>query len=261
MFRSSIRNLACERGFYDLEDDDAPERLDRWLTGLEEQTAPIIKSIRSRGALDHLHPAERQSIVAFMAVQHVRTLRHREFGGDLNRQMADVLREMGADPNNVENFRELTEAEVRSDSIADIPDSAFALLPHILHKAWILLSVAPGTTFWIGDHPVVLANNINPGDGIRGTLGFAVRGIEVYLPISSELTLGWLCPSIPAMFWHRKGSSYPPSGIEVYESEEGEGVGFVFGVRGPAEGGGAGPRAPVKIRAWPPPPISTWSVR
>ena len=26
-------------------------------------------------------------------------------------------------------------------------------------------------------------------------------------------------------------------------------------------GGGAGPRAPVKIGAWPPPPISTWSVR
>jgi hypothetical protein len=26
-------------------------------------------------------------------------------------------------------------------------------------------------------------------------------------------------------------------------------------------GGGAGPRAPDKIRAWPPPPISTWSVR
>ena len=30
---------------------------------------------------------------------------------------------------------------------------------------------------------------------------------------------------------------------------------------GPAEGGGAGPRARDKIRAWPPPPISTWFVR
>lgn len=215
VFRSSVRNLACERGFYDLEDDDAPERLDRWLTWLEEQTAPIIKSIRSRGALDHLHLAERQTIAAFMAVQHVRTLRHREFTGDLNRQMADTLREMGADPNNVENFRELTGAEVRSDSIANIPDLASALLPHILHKAWILLSVAPGATFWIGDHPVVLANSINPGDGIRGTLGFAAQGIEVYLPISSELTLGWLCPSIPAMFTAAKTNliyPIPPEG-------------------------------------------------
>jgi hypothetical protein len=41
--------------------------------------------------------------------------------------------------------------------------------------------------------------------------------------------------------WHWKGSSYPPGRTEVYESEADEVVGFVFGVRGPAEGGGAGP--------------------
>ena len=41
--------------------------------------------------------------------------------------------------------------------------------------------------------------------------------------------------------WHWKGSSYPPGRTEVYESEAGEAVGFVFGVRGPAEGGGAVP--------------------
>ena len=43
--------------------------------------------------------------------------------------------------------------------------------------------------------------------------------------------------------WHWKGSSYLPSGTEVYGSEAGEAVGLVFGfgVRGPAEGGGAVP--------------------
>ena len=46
VFRSSVRNLACERGFYDLENDGDPKHVDRWLTRLEEQTAPIIKSIR-----------------------------------------------------------------------------------------------------------------------------------------------------------------------------------------------------------------------
>jgi len=200
VFRSSVRNLACERGFYDLEDEGDPKRLDRWLGRLEEYTAPIIKSIRGRRSLDHLHPAERKWIASFIAVQQVRTRRHRESRGDLNRQMADALREMGADPSKVENFRELTEAEVRRDSIADMPPTAFTLLPHLLNKAWILLSAAPGRTFWVGDHPVVLANNLNPGDGLRGTLGLAVRGIEVYLPISSELTLGCLCPTVPAMF-------------------------------------------------------------
>jgi len=138
VFRSSVRNLACERGFYDLEDEGDPKRLDRWLGRLEEYTAPIIKSIRGRRSLDHLHPAERKWIASFIAVQQVRTRHHRESRGYLNRQMADALREMGADPNKVENFRELTQAEVRRDSIADMPPTAFTLLPHLLNKAWIL---------------------------------------------------------------------------------------------------------------------------
>jgi len=200
VFRSSVRNLACERGFYDLDDDGDPERLDRWLRQLEEQTAPIIRSLRSQRAVSQLHRIERQWIAAFIAVQYVRTRHHREFRGDLNRQMAEALREMGADPNKVENFRELTEAEVRHSSIEGMPGLAFTLLPHLMDKAWILLSAVPGNAFWVGDHPVVLANNINPGDGIRGTLGFGVRGIEVYLPISSEVTLGCLCQTIPALF-------------------------------------------------------------
>src|ERR1700741_5476575 len=54
--------------------------------------------------------------------------------------------------------------------------------------------------------------------------------------------------------WNWKGSSYPLSGVSVHESEAATGVG------GPA-GGKAGPRAADRIRACPPPVISTWSVR
>ena len=41
---------------------------------------------------------------------------------------------------------------------------------------------------------------MNPGDEIQGTLGFAVLGIEIYLPLSSHLTLGCFCPSIRRLF-------------------------------------------------------------
>jgi Protein of unknown function (DUF4238) len=199
VFRSSVRNLACERGFYRLQDGDDPNRVDRWLGKLEEATAPIIQALRARKTLNHLQIGERQWLAAFIAVQHVRTRHHRELSADINKQMADAIREMGTEPNSVKNFRELTDAEAREFAISDVPRLAFTLLPHILDKSWVLLAAAPGTEVWIGDHPVVLANNINPGGGITGTLGFAVRGIEIYLPISSELTLGCLCPTIPTM--------------------------------------------------------------
>jgi hypothetical protein len=192
-FRSSVRNLACQRDFY------GPD-LDKWLGKLENTSAPIIQSIRTKRTLSHLQDAEVQWLAGFIAVQQVRTLHHRAVSADINKQLADVLREMGAEPNSVRNFRELTDSEVREQTNLNIPELSFDLLPHILNKRWILFSAAPGSEFWIGDHPVALANNMNPGDGLRGTLGFGVIGIEIYLPISSELMLGCLCPSIRAMF-------------------------------------------------------------
>jgi Protein of unknown function (DUF4238) len=192
-FRSSVRNLACQRDFYD------PD-LDQWLGKLEEMSAPIIESVRTKRTLSHLQDAEIQWLAGFIAVQQVRTLHHRAVSADINKQLADALREMGAEPNSVQNFRELTDSEIREQTNAGIRGISLDLLPHILNKDWILFSAVSGSEFWIGDHPVALANNMNPGDGVRGTLGFRVPGIEIYLPISSELMLGCLCPSICAMF-------------------------------------------------------------
>ena len=191
-FRSSVRNLACQRDFY------APD-LDQWLGKLERMSAPIVQSVRTKRTLRHLSDPEIQWLAGFIAVQQVRTLHHRAVSADINKQLADVLRQMGADPNSVQNFRELTDSEVREQTNANIPEISFDLMPYVVNKDWLLFSATPGTEFWIGDHPVALANNLNPGDGLRGTLGFGVPGIEIYLPISSELMLGCLCPSIRAM--------------------------------------------------------------
>lgn len=192
-FRSSVRNLACERDFYD-------SRLDEWLRKLEETCAPIIQSVRTKRTLRHLQKAETEWLAAFVAVQHLRTLHHRALFGDIIAQMADAIRASGANPNDAENFRELSDSEIREETNSEIPRLGFMLLPHILSKNWILCSAADGSEFWIGDHPVSLANNTNPGDNFRGTIGFAVVGIEIYLPLSSGLMLGCLCPSIRAMF-------------------------------------------------------------
>jgi hypothetical protein len=74
-----------------------------------------------------------------------------------------------------------------------------------------LCSAAPGNEFWIGDHPVTLDNSMNPGDRLRSTLGFGVTGIEIYLPIRSQLMLGRLCLSIRAMFAASHAGKLPPA--------------------------------------------------
>src|SRR2546427_9271248 len=130
-FRSSVRNLACQRDFYDRD-------IDQWLTRLEDTSAPIIQSVRTKRILTHLQDAEIQWFAGFIAVQQVRTLHHRAVSADMNAQLADVLREMGTDPNSVRNFRELSDSETREQTNSDIPRLSFTLLPYILNKAWIL---------------------------------------------------------------------------------------------------------------------------
>jgi hypothetical protein len=220
VFRSSIRNLACERGFYQLRDGDDPNRVDRWLGKLEDATAPIIRSICARRTVCHLQTKERRRLAAFIAVQQVRTRQYRELMADLNKQIADVIRETGTEPNSVKDFRELTEPEVQDVTVGDLPDLAFTLVPHILDKDWVLLDAGHGGEFWIGDHPVVLANDMNPGDGIRGTLGFGVNGIEIYVPLSSDLTLGCWCPTILATLTAARRSSRQSALPEFVRSDE-----------------------------------------
>ena len=202
-FRSPVRHVACQLDFYN------PD-VDRWLTELEDTSAPIIQSIRTKRTLTHLRKDEIHWLASSIAVQRVRTLHHRALFADLNKQMADAIREMGTEPNTVKNFREFTESENRELANSEVARVSFKLLPNILNKAWILCSAPSGNEFWIGDHPVTLDNNMNPGDELHSNLGFAVQGIEIYLPISSQLTLGCLCPSIRAMFAHSHAGLLPP---------------------------------------------------
>lgn len=199
IFRSSVRNLACERGFYEPAEQKGLSNVDSWMERAETEVAPLIQRIREQKSISWLLPAQRKWLSAFVMIQILRTPSHREMWSDFNRQMTELIRESGADPYKVENFRPLTDSELRDSSIAQIRELAVELCPHILAKSWLLLECSEDYTFWVSDNPVVITNTINPGDGIRGTLGLRVRGIEIYLPISHPLTLGFLCPTAEQM--------------------------------------------------------------
>lgn len=66
-------------------------------------------------------------------------------------------------------------------------------VPHILEKDWVLLRGNDTNPFYISDNPVALQNMRDFGP--RGNLGIGVPGIEIYLPLSSTLTLAMYCRS------------------------------------------------------------------
>ena len=100
----------------------------------------------------------------------------------------------GIDPEKVSNYRPLQDEEdIKLASMAFLRDATVDLVPIMLAKGWVLIQTSKGEPFLIGDHPVTLHNERT--FGVRGNIGFAVPGIEIYLPLSKELALYFTCPT------------------------------------------------------------------
>ena len=67
-------------------------------------------------------------------------------------------------------------------------------MPHFLDKCWILYSTTKNCPFYISDNPVAMFNSNQ--DPLRSTLGLRVPGIEIHMPLSSTLSLGFLCRTL-----------------------------------------------------------------
>lgn len=192
VFITSTRNIGSERGYYDL---GGSVTLDSAMTRADGITGGIINRIRERQSLAGLSNEDRGMLAGFVVLQFLRTRGFQE----LTRHMAETvlarIEEMvGQVPR--EWNEELAPEKAKEDYLRTIPEFTKDFLPHLLNKDLLLYKTETKVPFCISDNPVALYNTVNPGDGIRGTIGFGVEGIEIYLPISSELTLSYICPSI-----------------------------------------------------------------
>jgi hypothetical protein len=195
-FTTAIDKVASEHGFYNV---DGSAELDDVIQKFEEATAPIINEIRERKSLASIDEGKRIWLSGFTALQHVRTKAFSERSQDLMRRLTYfVTQTSGGEPS--EQVRKQlgldepgTEHEKTLSTILGLVRPA---VDELQKKHMILYRSDGSSLFCIGDSPVALHNTLNPGDGIRGTLGLAVPGIEVYLPISKDLILAHMCLSI-----------------------------------------------------------------
>lgn len=104
------------------------------------------------------------------------------------------------DPSEIPGFDEFDADQFRTEFLDGIPSLSRKLFPHLSDKSIALFVSDRMNPCWISDHPVARSNSLNPGDGIRGTLGVANTDVEIYLPIGSRLVLGFLCTSVEEYF-------------------------------------------------------------
>lgn len=199
VFRSNIKNVASEHGFYDLNSNEGIRSFEPGFSGIENGFRAALDQIIRTKNLSALSEEQRQVVACFAAVQKVRTRQHREMQKEVFAQLKEaILSRFGEEEYPPDWPQMYTHEQAKTDSILNLGESVFKLLPYFLDKAWILFEADQNHLLYISDHPVVLQNTINQ-DQIRGTLGVGVKGIEIYLPLSSELCLCFLCPSAKAL--------------------------------------------------------------
>lgn len=190
-YRTNIKNVAAENGFYDLEIEDISITLEPHLGRLETNSSKLISRVIEDGSIAWLSITDRIVLSAFILAQQIRTKHLRENMLHMDKAFQEKISEMGLGPDQIENYRPLREEGARLLSIKMLTDQE-GLVRHIIEKEWMLLKGRPDNPFYISDNPIALQNTFGP----RKTLGLAVEGIEIYLPISSTFTIAMYCPSI-----------------------------------------------------------------
>ncbi|MCH8807110.1 MAG: DUF4238 domain-containing protein [Planctomycetes bacterium] len=128
----------------------------------------------------------------FVAVQYLRTPAFLS----MNKQSNEEIRRLFPDEQIPETIKKqvgpLTDDDAKRRSLDSIFPFAEQIANVLVPKAWIMHKAYPKRSFYISDTPVALHNDIK--DELRGTIGFAVPRIRVYMPMSATALLAAYCP-------------------------------------------------------------------
>lgn len=202
-WKTSEKNIAGESHFYDHLDSGRPISIEANLANLEDKVASTIKEIIRTESLGKMTMDHRGLLALFVAVQFSRSPRLRSQLGDMKGKLKERIERMypQAKDSVEKQFSDVDHKIMSLEMVADSKDIA----GHILQKDWIIFR-DENKSFYIGDSPVVLHNDEKYG--AYGNIGFAVKGIQIYLPISPSLTMAFMCPSVSEMFIKNSAISF-----------------------------------------------------
>lgn len=195
-FKPNTAGIAAERDFYDIQNGDEVASLEESFSSLEHRTKEAIDKIINTRSLSTLTDEDKAWLCIFVAAQYMRVKKQREVMLDLNDQMAEHLRKMGADLENVQGFQILNAEDIKRLSMQSMPKELMEIARYVGQKTLFLHEFTD--ELYISDNPVVLSNTKDFGP--YGNIGFAVRGIEIYFPIHRNLALVFWCTSLQDEF-------------------------------------------------------------
>lgn len=193
-FTTSIRGIMAERRFNEfIIDDEWLATFEPAICQLEDQVLPVYRDLVANRRLQNT--ADERGYLGFlMAFQMIRTKAQRDRFAEMGNLIRDKFQKLGAPEDQLAEFDfdpdhlKLRHADFMKHALIKFTEA-------IAIKDFLLIEAAPDRSFYLGDAPMVMHNS-GPRDPFWGNIGLSVEGIEIYLPLTSDLTLCAWCPSV-----------------------------------------------------------------
>jgi hypothetical protein len=185
-YKTKVRNICAENDY------NFPV-VERLLSGQEGVAKTVIDSIIKNRQIGHLSNSDKITLQVFLALQFCRTRNMRQRMLSVQEGLRDkIINDFGAEyAENTPFLLEEEQIKIFSTDffLRNVPELAF----HLSYKEWILYENTHNLPLYCSDNPLVFHNENN--FGFYGNIGFTVKGIQIYLPISSNLILSVSCHS------------------------------------------------------------------
>lgn len=194
-FATSIKNIMAERRFHEFRiDGNYFASFEKSVCRIEEMLLPAYRSVIENRRFDGTS-AQKAHLAVLIAFQLLRTRSERERFVEMERQLAEHLAKHGASIEDIDGYQPLTDDTLRRRHILFMRRAVGNFAKIIEAKDFLLLEAPKGRHFYLSDNPVTIHNS-QPNDGFYGNMGLACKGIEIYMPLTSELQLCAWCPSL-----------------------------------------------------------------
>ncbi|MEN6443622.1 MAG: DUF4238 domain-containing protein [Methanoregula sp.] len=186
-FPVNISNIACERFFYDIENDE-DQTIEKLLCKYEGAYAGVYNKIIENWNLNCLNSDERTILAFFFSIQYLRTKEQRISYRDVFNCVKDRLTQQCSSESLKEDLEACGQESVLKEGhltvfMKAVPEMAQKLLT----MKWTLCKNTTTMPFWASDNPIVMDNHAE--NKYDRYLGYACPGIEMYLPLNPQYCL------------------------------------------------------------------------
>jgi len=202
-FKTNTANVMAETYFNEFEAEVEGEKIrisfENEMTSIEEIYLGALNKIRQTRDVKSLTDEELHKLRIMVAFQFIRSKAFRENMTHVEKSIISRMEDFVPEDMSNEMIERMSPEQAKLGHANFISENLNYFANILRNRDAILFYPPEGHQLYLGDSPTVLSNSKDK-DKFWGNLGWSCIGIEIYIPIATDLLLGFWCPSILESF-------------------------------------------------------------